>query len=172
MLIRVLRTPLLYAALTTLSALLYAYDGRLNGDFLFGFERFTLGADDPSLAEPLTGEQLVIAGIAMFISSLIAWWVIKPQTWKRYLYCALLNIVLCCLMTGVTYTIFSLSYVAWSAEDPFTFTLLLNAIIAGLFISPIIIMECTGLLILPFLCSCLQGAVIMKSGMWLKKFTC
>ena len=43
--------PFFYAALTTISVVLYISNGALNGDFLYGFERFSMLNDEPLPAE-------------------------------------------------------------------------------------------------------------------------
>ncbi|WP_294481814.1 hypothetical protein [uncultured Bacteroides sp.] len=159
-----------YAALATIFVVLYASNGVLNGDFLYGFERFSLLSDEPSPPELPNISEIVLLASSMFIGSFIAWQISKPRTWRIYLFCTVLSIPLSFFVTYIISMLFIIIYLVYeSSECGFSLMNILNYIIASFFYSLVSTVQCGGLFILPILCSCLQSAVIMKTGVWLKK---
>lgn len=64
--------PFFYAALATVFVVLYASNGVINGDFLYGFERFSLLSDEPSPPELPSTSEMVLLASSMFIGSFFA----------------------------------------------------------------------------------------------------
>lgn len=163
--------PFFYAALATIFVMLYASNGIINGDFLYGFERFSLLSDEPSPPEIPHISEIVLLASSMFVGSFLAWQVSKPKTWRNYLFCVVLSILLNFLITYIISMLFTLIYLVYdSSECGFSLMKnILNYIAASFFCALFYTVQSGGLFILPILCSCLQSAVIVKTGMWLKK---
>lgn len=159
--------PFFYAALATVFVVLYASNGVINGDFLYGFERFSLLSDEPSPPELPSTSEMVLLASSMFIGSFYAWQVSKPKTWQKYLFCVVLSILLSFLVTSFLYIITYLVY-EFGGND-FSLINIMNYLAASFFCALFYTVQCSGLFILPILCSCLQSAVIVKTGVWLKK---
>lgn len=156
--------PFFYAVLATVFVVLYASNGTLNGDFLYGFERFSLLSDEPPPAELPNISEMVLLASSLFIGSFIAWQASKPKTWRVYLLCIVLSILVSRFVTFILYIITYLVYESWRCEFS-----LMNILIASSFGALFTTLESSGLFILPILFSCLQSAVIVKTGVWLKK---
>lgn len=154
--------PLLYAMVAALSVILYVSCGFLNGDFLYGFECFSMRTDEPQPAELPDMETISLIALSLFAGSYIAWRISKPETWKRYLHCALLSVPFCFLVMYILFIPFAI------IEMGFSGTNMLTAIYACSIFSIFGTVQCIGLFILPVLCSCLQSAMILKMEMWRK----
>lgn len=163
--------PFFYAALAIIFVVLYASNGVINGDFLYGFERFSLLSDEPSPPELPNISEIFLLASSMFIGSFIAWQVSKPKTWRIYLFCTLLSILLSFLVTYIISMLFTLVYLVYdSSECGFTLMKnIMNYLAASFFCALFYTIQSSGLFILPILCSCLQSAVIVKTWVWLKK---
>lgn len=162
--------PFFYAALTTISVVLYISNGALNGDFLYGFERFSMLNDEPLPAELPNIREISLLASSMFGGSFLVWQIFKPKSWLIYLFCTLLTIPLSFFVTFIISILFMTIFMMYeSLESGFSPMNIVNYIIAGSFYSLIITIQSGGLFILPILCSCLQSAVIVRTGVWLKK---
>lgn len=163
--------PFFYAALATIFGVLYASNGVINGDFLYGFERFSLLSDEPLPPELPSTSEMVLLASSMFIGGFFAWQVSKPKTWRIYLICTLLSILLSFLVTYIISMLFTLVYLVYdSSECGFSLMKnIMNYLAASFFCALFYTVQSGGLFILPTLCSCLQSAVIVKTGVWLKK---
>ena len=163
-------SPFFYATLVTISVVLYASNGVLNGDFLYGFDRFSLLSDEPSPDELPNISEMFLLASSMFSGSFIAWLISQPKTWRIYFLCTLLTIPLSLFITYIISVLcITIFMVCESLESEFSLMNILNYIIASSFYSLIVTVQCSGLFILPILCSCLQSAMIVKTGVWLKK---
>lgn len=159
--------PFFYAALATIFVVLYASNGVINGDFLYGFERFSLLSDEPLPPELPSTSEIVLLASSMFIGSFTAWQVSKPKTWRNYLFCVVLSILLSFLVISFLYITTYLVY-EFLGND-FSLMNIMNYLAASFFCALFYTVQSGGLFILAIICSCLQSAVIVKTGVWLKK---